>query len=371
MGVAASGNLLTLFLFYEVLSLTTYPLVAHKGDEKARRGARIYLSVLMGTSLLLFLPAVVMTYVFAGSGNFEVGGLLSPLVMEGHLTSAMAGVLLVLYAFGIGKAALMPVHVWLPNAMVAPTPVSALLHAVAVVKAGVFSILKIALYVFGAEALMATPVSVWLAWIAAGSVVLASLIALTKDNIKERLAYSTVSQLSYVTLGAMLGVIAGFQGGSLQIAMHAFGKITLFMAAGAIYTVAHRTRVSELNGLGKAMPMTFLAFTLGAASIIGLPPMGGTWPKFFLMLGTAEAGQAWLMVALVLSSVLNILYLMPLSARAFFLPAGDPQADSTLKGSWLLWLPPLCAALGVCFLFFLTGHMLDFLHPALPPETMP
>ncbi len=227
MGVAASGDIISLFLFYEALSLFTLPLVAHKGDEKARKGAKIYLLVLMGSSLGLFLPAVIATYVFAGSGEFVIGGLL-----YGHVTPLIAGILLFLYVFGIAKAALMPLHGWLPNAMVAPTPVSALLHAVAVVKAGVFSILKIAIFVFGTDVLKSTIASSWLSWVAVFTIIAASLIALTKDNLKARLAYSTVSQLSYVTLGALLAVSASLTGAALQIIMHAFGKITLFMGAG-------------------------------------------------------------------------------------------------------------------------------------------
>ena len=194
-------------------------------------------------------------------------------------------ILLFLFAFGIGKAALMPVHPWLPNAMVAPTPVSALLHAVAVVKAGVFSMLKVVVFTFGPSLALETPMSTTLSWVAAISIVLASVIALRQDNLKARLAYSTVSQLSYVTLGAMLATPMAIMGGALQIIMHAWGKITLFMCAGAIYTVAHRSEISKLNGLGRTMPWVFGAFLVGSLSIIGAPPMGGSWPKFYLMMG--------------------------------------------------------------------------------------
>ena len=250
MGIASSGNLITLFIFYEALTLSTFPLVTHKGDAKAKRGGTIYALILMGTSLALFLPAIIGTQVIAGTTDFQVGGVFPP------GTSLVAtSVLLFLFAFGIGKAALMPVHPWLPNAMVAPTPVSALLHAVAVVKAGVFSMLKIVTLTFGPSLAAATPMSTTLSWIAAISIVLASVIALRQDNLKARLAYSTVSQLSYVTLGAMLAAPMAIMGGALQIIMHAWGKITLFMCAGAIYTIAHRTEISKLNGLGRTMPV--------------------------------------------------------------------------------------------------------------------
>ena len=189
----------------------------------------------------------------------------------------------------------MPVHPWLPNAMVAPTPVSALLHAVAVVKAGVFSILKIVVFIFGPSIMAETSMSTILSWVAAISIVVASIIALRQDNLKARLAYSTVSQLSYITLGAMLAAPMALIGGGLQIVMHAWGKITLFMCAGAIYTVAHRTEISKLDGLGRSMPWVFGAFLIGSLSIIGIPPMGGSWPKFFLMVGALDSGKGILL----------------------------------------------------------------------------
>ena len=196
--------------------------------------------------------------------------------------------LLALYAFGIGKAALMPFHRWLPNAMVAPTPVSALLHAVAVVKAGVFTMLKVGVYIFGIDFLAETGASEWLMWLAAFSIVCASVVAWTKDNLKARLAYSTISQLSYVTLGMALATSMGVMGGGLQIAMHAMGKITLFMCAGSIYVAVHKSNISDMTGLGRAMPVTFVAFLIGALSIIGLPPLGGSWSKWLLIVGAAD-----------------------------------------------------------------------------------
>ncbi len=357
MGVALSGNLLTMFLFYEVLSLSTYPLVTHKGDEKAKRGGAIYLAILMGTSIGLFLPAVIATHFLAGSTDFVSGGLLA---LAG-VTPMVAGILLVMFAFGIGKAALMPVHPWLPNAMVAPTPVSALLHAVAVVKAGVFSILKVGTYIFGPGLIAAAPTSDALAWIAGISIVLASVIALTKDNLKARLAFSTVSQLSYVTLGVMLASPLAMLGGALQIVMHAWGKITLFMSAGAIYTATKKTEISQMRGLGRLMPWLFIAYTAGALSIIGLPPFGGTWPKLFLLQGAWESGHAILMIALIASSILNVAYLLPLPARGFF----EPPEEASLKKTppMMVILPPVLTAAGIFLLFFLIGPLRDYLEP--------
>ena len=365
MGIAAAGNLITLFIFYEALTLSTFPLVTHKGDAKAKRGGTIYALILMGTSLGLLLPAIIGTQVIAGTTAFQVGGVFP----EG--TSLLAtSILLFLFAFGIGKAALMPIHPWLPNAMVAPTPVSALLHAVAVVKAGVFTMLKVVVFTFGPALAAETPMSTTLSWVAAISIVLASIIALRQDNLKARLAYSTVSQLSYVTLGAMLAAPMAIMGGALQIIMHAWGKITLFMCAGAIYTIAHRTEISKLDGLGRSMPWVFGAFLIGSLSIIGIPPMGGSWPKFFLMAGALDSGTGILLAALIASSVLNVIYLVPISVRGFMRPPADPEADAHIreerkKHRWVI-IPPVITALGALILFFFTGPMTDFLTPILP-----
>ncbi|MBT6097701.1 MAG: monovalent cation/H+ antiporter subunit D family protein, partial [Marinovum sp.] len=286
MGIAFAANMFTLFLFYEALTLSTYPLVAHKGTPEAIKGARTYLGVLISTSIGLQLVAIIWTFGLTGTLDFTQGG-----ILQDHIAGPMAAILLALYAFGIGKAALMPFHRWLPAAMVAPTPVSALLHAVAVVKAGVFTMLKIGIYIFGIDFLATTGASVWLMWLAALSIVAASVIAMTKDNLKARLAYSTISQLSYVTLGMALATSMGIVGGGLHVVMHAMGKITLFMCAGSIYVATHKTEISDMSGLGCAMPITFGAFMIGALSIIGLPPLGGSWSKWMLMMGAVDTGQ--------------------------------------------------------------------------------
>jgi len=356
MGIAASANLITLFIFYEALTISTFPLVTHKGDAKAKRGGTIYALILMGTSLALFLPAIIGTHVLAGTTDFVVGG-----VFPAGTSTLATSILLFLFAFGIGKAALMPVH---------PTPVSALLHAVAVVKAGVFSILKIVVFIFGPSVMAETSMSTILSWVAAISIVVASIIALRQDNLKARLAYSTVSQLSYITLGAMLATPMALIGGGLQIVMHAWGKITLFMCAGAIYTVAHRAEISKLDGLGRTMPWVFGAFLVGSLSIIGIPPMGGSWPKFFLMVGALDSGKGILMAALIVSSILNIIYLLPISIRAFMKPAADVDkdlhiADERKKHRWVI-IPPVLTAFGALMLFFFAGPIAEFLGPMLP-----
>ncbi len=371
MGIAFSANLLTLFLFYELLTISTYPLVAHKETEEAQKGARVYLGILMGTSIVLFLPGVVWVYATAGTLDFVQGGILGP-----NVKPAFVGILLALFAFGVGKAAVMPFHRWLPAAMVAPTPVSALLHAVAVVKAGVFTILKLDVYIFGTDVLTKTGASQWLVWVAGGSIIIASLIAMSQDNLKRRLAYSTVSQLSYITLGVALANSLGVLGGGLHIVTHAFGKITLFMCAGAIYVATHKTEISQMRGLGRQMPITFTAFGIGALSIIGLPPLAGAWSKWELLLASASAGQWFAIAVLMISSLLNVAYLLPIVVRGFMpAPAGE-TLDDTVSGSgsgsrWaqvreapvLCYLPPALTAFGCIVLFFYAGDIIGFMSP--------
>ena len=312
MGVAFADNLFTLFVFYEVLTLSTYPLVTHAGTQEARQGGRTYLGILMATSMGFLLLAVVWTWKLTGNVSFTSGGILG-----GAASPLVIGVLFALYVFGIGKAALMPFHRWLPAAMVAPTPVSALLHAVAVVKAGVFAILKITVYIFGLDLLRDTGVTDWLLWVAAFTILAASVIALRQDNLKARLAYSTISQLSYIVMGALLVNSTALAGSTLHLATHAFGKITLFFCAGAILVASHKTKVSQLDGLGRRMPWTMGAFFLASLSIVGLPPMGGMWGKWYLALGALDAGYVFLVAVLMVSTLLNIAYLIPVPIRAF------------------------------------------------------
>jgi multicomponent Na+:H+ antiporter subunit D len=320
MGIAFSGNLFTLFIFYEVLTLSTYPLVTHHGTEKARDGGRVYLGLLLSTSTVLLLPALVFIWHVAGTTDFTVGGILADKLKPGELA-----VLLGLCVFGIGKAALMPFHRWLPAAMVAPTPVSALLHAVAVVKAGVFSVVKVMVYVFGVDTLATAGATHWLVAVAGFTIIAASVVALTADNLKRRLAYSTISQLSYVTMAAALLAPLSLVGAVLHIAAHAVGKITLFFAAGAIYTAAHKTEVSQLDGIGRRMPWTMGAFAIAALSMIGLPAAAGFISKWYMVSG-AMASQQWPAVTvIVLSTLLNAGYFLPIIYRAFFVaPPADP-----------------------------------------------
>ena len=351
MAVAWSGNLLVLFIFYEILTFSTYPLVTHKESAVARNAGRLYMSILVGTSVILLLPAVVWGWFNTGTLDFRPGGYL-----EGQIDPTMVPILLGLFAFGVGKAALMPIHRWLPAAMVAPTPVSALLHAVAVVKAGVFTILTVVVYVFGIDFLAKTGASQWLIWLTAFTILVSSVVAISKDDIKARLAYSTISQLSYIVLGAALASQMAVQGAALHIVMHAAGKITLFFCAGAIYVQAHLTKVSDLDGQGREMPWVFAAFFVGALSIIGIPPIGGSWSKFMLMVGAADAGYIAILVVLGLSSLLNVYYLLEPLSRAFF---REKIKSIEVKRHPLVVIPPVMTALISVALFFYNETLLD------------
>ena len=375
MGVAFAGNMLTLFVFYELLTLSTYPLVTHYGDDKALKAGRTYVGILMATSIGLLMLAMIWTWQATGTVAFTPGGVLAQ-----KADGPWVGVLLFLYMFGIGKAALMPIHRWLPAAMVAPTPVSALLHAVAVVKAGVFAVLKVAVYIFGIDLLSSMSAAEWLAYIAAATMLGASLVAMTKDNLKARLAYSTVSNLAFVVLAASLANPSAILGGGMHVAMHAFGKITLFFCAGAIYVATHKTEISDMAGIGRQMPITMTAFGIGALSVIGLPPLGGAWSKWHLILGAVEADQLIFVAALIVSSMLNVAYLIPIVARAFFVPdasvatggmaprsvgaAARRELAGGLKEAPLFCVVPLSlTALGCFVLFFYADAVVDLLTP--------
>ena len=313
-GIAFAGNLFTLFLFYEILTLSTYPLVAHHADEEARAKGRVYLVLLISTSMILFLPAIVTTFVLSGTADFVPGGILG----AAGISALGLTALYTAFIYGIGKAAVMPVHFWLPAAMVAPTPVSALLHAVAVVKAGVFCVVKVTVYIFGLDLLRETGASQIVAYAAGATVLAGSVIALMQDNFKKRLAFSTVSQLSYVVMAAALATPVAILGAAFHILAHAVSKITLFFTAGAIYTAAHLTEVSQFDGIGRRMPVTLTAYLLGTLSMIGLPPFVGLWSKWWIGVGAVETGDLWVIAVMVISSLLNVAYLLPIFSRGFF-----------------------------------------------------
>lgn len=353
MGVAFAGNLLTLYLFYEMLSLATWPLVTHHQDKEARTGGRKYLTYLLGTSVGFALPALVFCYVKASASGleFSAAGFLA-----GQVEGPGALLVLLLFTFGFSKAGLMPFHSWLPGAMVAPTPVSALLHAVAVVKVGVFCIVRVFTGVFGLAFLKTLDVAIVVSWVAAFTVVTSSLIALSQDNLKRRLAFSTIGQLAYIILGVSLLTDRAVLGSMTHIAMHAAGKITLFMCAGAVFVATGKKCVSEMDGLGRKMPITFAAFTIGALSVIGLPPTGGLISKFYLVTGAMDAGQPALVAVFLVSTILNAAYLLPIGYRAFFprdrqLAAQPFSWKTTAEAPWACVLPMAITSLLALVLF--------------------
>ncbi len=355
-GVAFAGNLLTLYIFYEILSLSTYPLVTHHGDKEARSGGRTYLSHLLGTSVAFALPAMIYCYwKKEGDINFTDGSLLTT-----NIDSGSGLIVLLALTFGFAKNGLMPFHSWLPNAMVAPTPVSALLHAVAVVKVGVFCVIRVFTGVFGIELLKKLDVAVVVSWIAAFTVITSSLIALSQDNLKRRLAFSTIGQLSYIILGVSLLSDFGVTGSILHVAMHAFGKITLFFCAGAIYVAMHKKYVSELVGIGRKMPITMTAFAIGSLSVIGLPVTGGLVSKWYLVMGTAQSGQIALLVVFLISSILNACYFLPIVYRAFFCRPEESLYEGGRQEAPLACLIPLCiTALLSVLSFFNPGLFIE------------
>ncbi|QJT07603.1 monovalent cation/H+ antiporter subunit D family protein [Oceanidesulfovibrio marinus] len=358
-GVAFAANLFTLYLFYEMLSFATYPLVTHHQDKEARSSGRKYLFYIVGSSIGLALPAMLIVYMLAGTLNFVPHGILSSLPdMANHTT--LIGILLVMFLFGFAKAGLMPLHSWLPAAMVAPTPVSALLHAVAVVKVGAFSIFRVVTMVFGADILVHMNLRIVILVIAGVTMITASLIAISQDGLKRRLAFSTIAQLSYIVLGAGLLTPKGLTGGMMHIALHAFGKITLFMCAGAIFVATGKSKISEMTGIGRRMPWTMTAFFIGALSIIGLPPCAGFISKWYLLQGSLQANEPIFVVVILTSGLLNAAYFMPIVYRAFFCKPSESQFEAGVKEAPFLCIaPPIVTAIVSILLLFHPGPFMD------------
>lgn len=349
-GVALSDNLFTMYLFYEIVSVCTYPLVAHHQDEEGYAGARKYIIYLTTTAKLFLLPAMILIYALAGNLDFP-HNIFTGIVPDGggSLLSTVDGktwVIIMLYIFclfGFAKNGVMPFHHWLPGAMVAPTPVSALLHAVAVVKVGVFCTTRTMLYGFGVDTMSILNLGIPTAYFVGFTIIVASVIALTKDNLKARLAYSTVSQLSYIILGVALLTPHAIDGGLIHIVNHAFSKITLFFCAGAIYVAAHKKNISEMSGLGKTMPFTFGAFAVASLSMIGAPPVAGFVSKWYLLVGSMEAHQIGILIILILSTVLNVGYFAPVTYKAFFGKRPEGAAVGIKEAPLSMLIPILIA----------------------------
>ncbi|MDR9501602.1 MAG: monovalent cation/H+ antiporter subunit D family protein [Desulfurivibrionaceae bacterium] len=359
-GVAFSANLLTMYIFYEMLSLSTYPLVAHHQDKEGRAGARKYLAFLLGGSVGLVLPAMIVIFAITGTVNFADN--INSGIIPADTGSTLVVILFFACLFGFAKNGIMPMHAWLPGAMVAPTPVSALLHAVAVVKVGVFCTIRVMLYVFGIDLMDDLNLGVITAYIVSFTIVTASIIALTKDNLKARLAYSTISQLSYIILGVALLAPAAIEGGIIHIANHAFSKITLFFCAGAIYVATHKKNISEMGGLGRVMPFTFGAFAVASLSMIGVPPVAGFITKWYLLVGALDAGQLGIILVLLASTLLNVAYFAPITYHAFFgkPPAGEVHGGGIKEAPLIMVLPILLAATISVILGFYPDIMMQF-----------
>ncbi len=349
-GIAFSANLLTFLMFYEILTVATYPLVVHKESKEAIQAGRKYLVYTLGAGVIL-IAALGWTHHLAGSLDFEPGGLLS----GAQASSGTLKGLFALFLAGVGvKAAVMPLHSWLPTAMAAPTPVSALLHAVAVVKSGVFGVMRVVGFVFGPDLLRQEGLNTLLAVVAAVTILLASILALKQDNLKRMLAYSTVGHLSYIVLGASLLTPAGLSGGLMHIATHATMKITLFFCAGAIYVHMHKENISEIDGIGRVMPWTMGAFAVGALGLVGVPPINGFVSKWFLGIGAVEAQEHWILAVLLLSGLLNAGYFFPVIYRAFFRAAAGKRYS---EAPALMVVPLVVTAIASVFFGILPNGM--------------
>ncbi len=355
-GIAFSANLITLFVFYEILTLITYPLVVHAGTPEAMQAGRKYLAYLLGGGICL-LAATIVTYTLTGTTEFIPGGFLA----AGTGTALTLQILFILYMAGFVKAAWMPFHAWLPAAMVAPTPVSAFLHAVAVVTAGVFGVIRVAGWVYGTDLMAALGLGTVLAIIASFTIITASLFALAEDNLKRRLAYSTVSQLSYILLGVSMLSTAGITGAMAHIPFHAFLKITLFFGAGAIIVGTGREAISDMRGIGRKMPVTAAMFAAAAAGICGLPPFCALISKVYLSLGAVQAGELILLGVIIVSSVLNVAYFFPIIYTILIARPSDKQTLDEIREAPLFMLIPiiLTVVASIAFFFFPGMPFLD------------
>jgi multicomponent Na+:H+ antiporter subunit D len=358
-GVAFAANLLTFVVFYEILTIATYPLVIHKEDEKSIKAGRKYLVYTLTAGSLL-IAATAVTYQITNNLDFKAGGIFENIVLSPN----MAWILFLLFLGGVGvKASIMPLHSWLPTAMAAPTPVSALLHAVAVVKSGVFGVVRVVCFVFGPKLMFELGLNNILIIFAGFTIVVASLMALKQDNLKRRLAYSTISHLSYIVLGAGLISSAALLGAIMHIAFHAVMKITLFFCAGAIYVNLHKENISELNGVGKVMPWTMGAFAVGAIGLTGIPPVNGFVSKWYLGLGALQTNNLIALIILIISGLLNAAYFFPIIHRAFF------RTDESLKGkkeaSPFMVVPLVITAILAVLFGIYPDFLFDFYHLAL------
>lgn len=368
MGIALAGNLLTFFIFYEFLTLCTYPLVVHWGTDTALRGGRTYLIYTLTGGAVLLIAIIWLHLLAAPHGDsleFAADGLSSGLVAA---QGATLKIIFLMFMAGLGvKTAFAPIHGWLPRAMVAPAPVSALLHAVAVVKAGAFGIVRVVYDLYGINVAHQLDLLQPLLVVACTTVLVGSVIALFQDDMKKRLAYSTVSQVSYIIIGVALFGPIGSTGGLIHLVHQGVMKITLFFGAGNFAKTVGVYKISDMDGIGRRMPWTMASFTVGALGMIGVPPTAGFISKWFLGAGALDAGADWVVGVLVLSSLLNAGYFLPLIYRGWFKPPqGEWQDKIPAHGRWeshrLLVLPPVITAIFSLALGLLANLPIGVLH---------
>jgi len=329
-GIAFAANLVTLFIFYEVLTISTYPLVAHEESPEAISAGHKYLAFLLGSGVF-FLLAILATYFLVGTTDFSYEGIFTAVLDKTPKIYLQA--IFFLFLIGFAKAAWMPLHSWLPSAMVAPTPVSALLHAVAVVKAGVFGIIRIVCHIYGIEVMQVLGLGMALAAIAAVTIIIANFYAIGQKNLKRMLAYSTINQLSFIILGVGLLSPMSLTGAILHIPFHGFMKITLFLCAGAIAAIGGIKKITHMDGIGRKMPVTLTAFTIGALGMCGAPPLAGFISKWHIALGAIESGQLFFLMIICAGSFLDVIYFFPVIRDAFFakMPASEILDDDEPK----------------------------------------
>lgn len=321
-GIAFSGNLITLYLFYELLTLSTFPLVIEKGSEKALQAGKKYLIYsFFGATMILF--GIILLFSQTQNLAFIPGGIVNSIYI-GKSNFYLLIYILLFLGFGV-KAALVPFHSWLPSAMVAPTPVSSLLHAVAVVKSGIFALGRMTYYILGWEVIEYTKGNDYMLILVLITILMGSFLAIHQQNLKKRLAYSTISQLGYIMLGLVIFESNSYVGGMLHMIFHATIKITLFFCVGAIMHYENKTELHEIEGIGKRMPKTMLSFTVASICLIGIPPMNGFVSKWYLAIGGLEKGNYLVPIILLLSALLTAAYLIPIISAAFF--KGKPAHD--------------------------------------------
>ena len=373
MGIALAANLVTMFIFYEILTISTYPLVAHEESPEALAAGHKYLAYLL-TGGIFFLIGILMTYSLVGTTDFSYQGILKPAL---NSTSKFTlQIVFFCFLLGFAKAAWMPVHAWLPSAMVAPTPVSALLHAVAVVKAGVFGIIRVVCHIYGIELMHTLGLGLALAAVAAFTIIVANFYAIGQNNLKRMLAYSTINQLSFIILGVALLSPMAVTGAMLHIPFHGFMKITLFLCAGAIAAITGKKTISELAGLGRVLPVTLGAFLIGAFGMCGAPPLAGFISKWHVALGAVESGALFFLLIIFVGSLLDVVYFFPVIRTAFFgkMPQnesptneGEEQVDDNARGKrtlenrqaiYLLMIVPLAITAIFSILLCLFPNML-------------